>query len=98
VSSFNLRAVTPTSPLACDGCHGMSFDECGTYPLLTTGQFNMCNCTGRRGRAEAADRAATTPPQCRPSDGGREGDRAQKEDRAGPGGVRRDRRRTLCEV
>lgn len=36
--------------MRCDGCHRISFQKGWLYTLPTTGEFNMCNCTTRRGR------------------------------------------------
>ena len=95
-ASFSAQEPEATRTLACDGSHRMSFQNCGTYPSPTTGQFNMCNCTPVRTPArgpsqeirhpspdsdKAAHRAAGRPPS------------AHKKDRAGLGGVQRDRRR-----
>lgn len=48
-ASTSARAGRPTTTVACDGCHRMSFPHGGTYGSPTTGQFNMCNCTTSRG-------------------------------------------------
>jgi hypothetical protein len=34
-----------TIPIWCDASHRMSFTKWGIYSLLTTAEFNMCNCT-----------------------------------------------------
>ncbi len=49
-------AAGSTSQPVCDGCHPMSFRKCGTYTSPTTSQFNMCNCTTRRGPRRPAHR------------------------------------------
>ncbi|MFF5155968.1 DUF6274 family protein [Streptomyces sp. NPDC000348] len=49
-------ATGSTSRLVCDGCHRISFGMLGAYTSPTTGQFNMCNCTTRRGPRRPAHR------------------------------------------
>jgi hypothetical protein len=93
-NSFSADGPHATRTAACDGCHRISFQKCGTYPLPTTSQFNMCNCTARREHPQEirhpspdSDKAAHRPVI--------EGHPGHKKDRAGLGGVQRDRRRTL---
>ena len=93
-NSSSAGASRATRTTTCDRCHHTSFWKCGIYTLHTTDQFNMYNCTARRGHPREirhpspdSDKIAHRPATWRMT-------RAQK-DRAGPGGVQRDRRRTL---
>lgn len=96
-NSPSAQASRATRTVACDGCHRISFQKCGTYTPPTTGQFNMCNCTA----GQALPQEIRHPsPDCdkathRPSAGT---PREHKKDRAGLGGVQRDLRRTLVSA
>ncbi|WP_371242551.1 DUF6274 family protein [Streptomyces pimonensis] len=61
--SSSACAACSTSRLVCDGCHRMSSGKCGTYTSPTTGQFNMCNCTTRRGTPRSAHRRSPARPR-----------------------------------
>ncbi|MFC7510521.1 DUF6274 family protein [Streptomyces thermocarboxydus] len=100
-------AVGSTTQLVCDGCHRMSFHKGGTYASPTTGQFNMCNCTPRVLRPDLSGADPTDVLRLRQARAhkGVEAVRTRTrthhrrtKDRAGPGGVQRDRRRTRCSV
>lgn len=46
--------------MRCDGCHRMSFQTGGVYASPTSGEFNMCNCTGVPVRPDRSVRGCPT--------------------------------------
>lgn len=70
--------------MRCDGCHRMSFQTGGVYASPTSGEFNMCNCTGVpvrpdrsvRGCPTASGTLTHTPAQTRSQSHERRRDRA----------------------
>lgn len=85
-AGFSATGLFLARVVRCDGCHRVGFRKWGTYPLLTSNQFNMCNCTtpGASPRPPAAPTRNGRHGRPRPAHG-------HKKDRAGPGGVQRDR-------